>query len=671
MRYLAAALIFLVILGGIKYGTLRFGDKEAIAAGTAEDLATQQLETVLKERATAALSQRLQPHEYRIKITVQMIDAKNELKVPYLPERNSIEALRQRPIQELRTLAPKVKVEALIDPTFADSGYAELAEMLSDALLVKKGRDEVQISKSKIRRIPDDSAATAKDQELNSVKRELKTAERDRNDAKNELISTKSELDRIAREMFGLKALSEKELRDGPESTSFKNLVRAHAGLFALALLLFGSTLVIGVLIFLYTNAVRSSYRTLGGAIESVSAALAQISGGKGEPTNGVFKLEAENGLGSTEKPQPAANNVSLEEGYKRLEILKAEILEMLSMRSDGPVVSFINQQLGSPGTIVKAMLALELVGDERGSKFFHMLDSAKQDMIRDAVNYTLTRPKVELMIECGEEIKTRLLLEHTKKIKGEASDHVASLLSSLGEAELPAILEKLDDTLALRLMVHLKTETVVRSLNGLYTRNMERFTNLSQKMSNISQVFDQKELDGDLAKKLDTYTSTKKLQSAESFIPFYRKILSMLDEKPAEQLLSGLSNNEELANSLRGVIVTYRSFFETSQDLFREIVESLPTKNLVALVADANDDEAKRILQVLNEIKRDLIIDEVGRLKEKGTAKAQQAAKQARAMVTQRLRQAVDTGDSTDVSMEAKGAENISTGSPELKRVA
>lgn|GEM_PF-2958403 len=629
------------------------------------------LTEVARRRASMVLSRYLPASDYFITVSAQgKSDSLGDM--PYLPAAQTVDLLVNADTDELKGLYTELKVELRINKRIDPETRKTLATLVQEDLGIANETDivvkemQLEVAKAADPEIQRMLAKTEAD--LRQAQAELKQLERERNDLKTANLLKDAKKDE-----------GEKKEPEVPKDTAEAAKTNAQADVPIMKRLIESMPLLLSIFIgavFMIISAklFSSSVRSIGTGVSSVAAALSGFGGNlnvKTEGEDGAPDKGAENGANAKAVPPAISNGASQGMDGKsiqeRLQILHDDLLAAMNDRTEGILLASLTEFLLRPETVAKAVATLELLGKDKANNIFARLGKHAQTTVLEFLqtgNYG--RSKFEVMLESGEELKTKILGEGFGRLRGEVSLKMTERILKLSAADIFDVLVVLPDQLRPRFMFYLESDTLAAILAKLTEQKHPALEKIIDQISGIADVEKAVELDDGIAEQVDKWLAGRKDNIHSKYIPYYQRLLESLDGDLAEKTVESLAGkNDTLKKSLAGFVVTLNTLFKLPQESRRALLDTLNNRQISALLIGVEEDRSTEIFACLNERRGGLVKDELEILRQQAPAASQKMFGEVKAAVIKKLKAMRDSGelqsllDGAAVSTSGEGGES------------
>ncbi len=285
----------------------------------------------------------------------------------------------------------------------------------------------------------------------------------------------------------------------------------------------------------------------VGGSVSGVARSLEMISG----------SLESsEEGSGATEVAQAddilaiggdvQGSGISLETAYDQGMNLHKRLLEALTPETEQVVLNHVNSLLCDSATVGKAVCSLEILGSDKANELYAKLSGEdQQEILRFMRSGSYDRPKAELLLEAGEELKSKMMAGAFRKVSADTSAQVSEKLLQLSDEDLVEVASLLHSETLPRLFVYLEPFKIANILNGIKVIDESKFAESLSCIPQLPNATTDKNLDDELIPVLDQQIDKNKNDTQRAYLTFYQDIIESSDESLAEQIMTGLSASQ------------------------------------------------------------------------------------------------------------------------------
>lgn len=347
--------------------------------------------------------------------------------------------------------------------------------------------------------------------------------------------------------------------------------------------------------------------------------------------------------------------NASLDQLYTRILTLHNELTDILKnggARTESFLLRYLSKKLESVESAPLGVAVMELFGKDIANSLFSKLGVSHQARVMDflaAGKYD--RPKAEILLEVGEEIKTRLLAVAFDGVRDKTSDQVMVRVLKLRTDDLVNVLKAAPLASLPRLFLYLEAGMLADVLGALKTDNPARFLQVSQAIVKMPETTAALHLDADLLVVLDDCLNRAKDDKQRPFLSFYKDLVEASDDTTAEDLAEIMaSQNQRVERFMRETIITFGTYFQLRPEIQEAIIDGLSNREVAALLACLDDDQKKFVDQHVDARRGGLIVDEVERLVAKGERQVKVTNKAVKKIVVARIIVAKGEGEMSDI---------------------
>ncbi len=711
-RFLAVVssiLLSLLISDGVMAQQPDAAAPTATAETTSNNLSKQTLgpllSRLLQNHARTILERQLKPEEFQVFVTATAAELNSE-SLPYLPATSSALPNADTPVQLLTYWLTKVDIEVLIAERFDQTTTQKIEEILIKGLALNKSRgDKITFNKLgiKVETVPSeiqrdltrseaetrslktqlDSLTRERDdakRDLSQTKSQLDTMGREREDAKKELAQIKLELDRIARERGDLKVemskistkleTTEKERQAAVAKETVKAKEKTFLQENAVGLISSGLFLVAIVIAYF---AISGAARTLGNAVQTIGNSIPGLGDKIGEslavkappPTQAAENPQRLGGATAQDRgagESQGTSSLPLESVSRRVMELHGELSAVVTEQNEGIITEHLSSLLNDDASIGRAVATMELLGKDKANNLFTKLAKDHQQRVTDFLRFGVhTKPKGEVMIDAGEALKSRIFGADLPS-RAKLNETVRSKLIQLKTEDIVSIAKALDGDGLARLFAYIEPNKLAPILTTLHKSDPNKFTKAAGLVGKIPEVENQTALDKDLISLITAQVDKADADIQAPYLNYYKSLLESVDDDVAESLQEKLaSSSPRIERYLRESLVTLATFFRLQAELQEEIILGLSNKDIAALVVLLKQEWKDKVLSLVEGRRRDLVDEEVNRLTGKGQRQVKTAHTAAKQQVVARIKQMKGNGSIADMlDSKADGAKPV-----------
>jgi hypothetical protein len=608
--------------------------------------ATSDLSQAIERDARTLIERHITPDSYQLIITVTP-KQKSMSDVPYMPE--NLAGSVPNIFGSWTPYVDRVEIEVLLADRFGAPTRTKLKAIIEKKLGLDLVRgDKVTFSSLGIEvaqpKSEVETALLRAEADARDAKGRVEAITRDREDAKRDLSLAQSELEKVRAE--AVKAAATPNPQNPPTNVAKDG---GNAGLSNELLLYVGiaASLILLAAIIFGSITVRGAAKTIGQAVSSVGEGLPLLGEKIGEGMSARAMLPEAAGAGpklleaAPKLPQGSAMPaIAPESLQKRILTLHDELLAAFNEKTESIMLRHLSQMLLDPELVGKAVVTMEILGKDKANGLYNKLGSDQQMVVFDFLEHGYhRRNKAEIMIEAGEELKTKLMGESFEGVRGKVSGRVVERLLKLRHNDLVAIVKEAPLETLPRLFLYLEPSRLGQVLDDLMVRDQGRFARVSQHIVKMPDSIQAIHLDTELLRVLDERLLRAKDDTQRTFFSYYKSLIQSVSDRAAEHLSETLTaSNANVGNFIRENVITFATFFKLHGDIKEEILDAMVTKDVAALLAGLRDDLKLSLLEHLDVKQRELVREEAERIAAKGVRHSQTVHKQAKEMVLARI---------------------------------
>lgn len=644
--------------------------------GIAENLSGAAISDAIESRADEILARYLPKDQFIVQVTAEA-NKNTGVRIPYLGSAPNSEYLKTTSIKDLINLTSSVKINLIVGSAVTQENKDSLVQIFTTSLRLRPpptdqiiisqlnllsasgtgGRDEAQS-----RKLLDDLRVTNQQKETitkerGDLKNELLAAQsaisrlnetlnqqkatqsKERGDLKSELIASKSENSRLSQSINQKSAelvsyLSAAKKSNTPQQSFLKNL-KANAHYLILATLVFTALTLIAA-------AFRQSGGKVSGSISEIATSLEEgmrsfgSSSGRGEEgpkaevaaqTPGTQSF-ADRGVGSPYQ-------------LKRLDELRTILQTSVTPKTQLQLTMWISSLVADQTRIPKAVVSLELIPADAASAIYKKLGSADQDaIVKFMRSGEFPRSKIEMMLEAGEELLTRILADSLTGSRQALKSDVAERILKLSTSDLSSVFVELRPENYPRLMLYMDSKTIHLVMKQLRRQNQDAYRAIVSQLGRVPEAELNTEADRDLIVVLDRAISKVKDDSFRSYMNFFQEIVEQSDDDQKNDILFGIeAANPDVADKLRRAVISFSSLFRLPKGVQSEILASMGNRDVAGLMFGISNEEASNLLPCVSLRRRQIILDELKMLQDGDQENLRSINKKAKAAIIQKIR--------------------------------
>ena len=609
-------------------------------AASKEELATTgaAVSQVLEDRAREALGRYISQKDFDVNVTVVPSKALTGGSA-YQPRKISTSAIASMSQDELAAYIKSVRVQVLLTSRLIKS-RKQLEEIVFKNLHLQRGRDAISFGKLGIESQDDEWT-----KERNDLKQQISQLESDKEKLQTDLQAAKTALETQSIDMKN--DHHDQSATQPPPDHFWEDAWQAHSvGIFTGLIILLITFILVSVGLLVMGRSLSTAGRNMGGAISAVAQAMENVGGSIVSSVNMSGTLGAANRteieqnkmLGGGEDRRRAS--LPIESIHTHLLKIRAEIVDTLNDSTESIILRHLTQLCSGPATVAKAVVLMELLGKEKSTDLFKRLGvSVQESMLRFLREGTYDRSKVELMMEAGEELKTKLLEDSFDRARGKPSEKVAEKILQVSDEDLAQVVCEIDTDALPRLFLYLdpnKIATVLAQVKALDSKRYEKAILMLPKMPSVENVA---ESDPTILQTLEAVLERTKSDAQRPFLKVYQDIVESAGDELGEDIMQQLSADPRVDTFLKQNVIGIYTFFLLEDEVKAELLEPLSNRDIAALSAGVKEDERNIISALLPERRRPLVAEEVEALTSRGSRQVSVQFKRVKEMLVRRLR--------------------------------
>lgn len=664
---------WLVVASAVFAHTL---NAQALAQG--EDLASADalaadLSRTVQGQVRAALERHLRPEEFQAFAKVTPADSAKP--VPYMPETFApIAGGVEQTAADLAPLVKRIDIEIIISDQYDETAKAKLKSIVAKTIGLNDARGDTVKFTSLGLKVERPDSVIARDlarseAETREFKSQVETLSREREDAKRDLTAAKSELDRVAREKASTPSADGQKDKD--VASSSQTPVEPKGFWQENAPLIVGAIIAL-LAIFASSAALRGASKSLSEAVQSIGAGIPALGDKLSEslaqkpqamlPASDSFSRgESINGTSAT------SINAALpmEAVAKRVLELHTELSNAVDDSNEPLVLEYLSALLEDDLLTSRAVATMELLGKEKANHLYNRLALSHQQKVFTFLRTGVyAKPKGEVMLEAGEELKTKLFGASFSS-RAQLGDDVSQKLLLLGIDGQVAVAHSLEGPSLSRFFLYLEPAKTVTVLSRLREKDPKRFERAAALVVKIPEVETAKDLDQEILTAIEGQLARATADVQAPYLTHYRKIVELADDEVAESLAEFFSAaNSRVERFMRETIVTFGTFFKLHGDIQEEIVSTMNNKDLAALVSLIKPELKTVIYGHVEDRRKELVDEELDRLTSKGTRSVNAAHRAAKQQIVQRIVQIKGNGPLSELL--AKPVDGLPAATPQ-----
>ena len=599
------------------------------SAQSADELATQ-IEDVLTKRVSDAISPFVPPGAFTVTVQVKAVEPSTQTSQNqsiYMRSAASRGALGDMNKLSLGKLIRSASVSIGLPPKVSKQQQDEIGQIIKTVL---PSTASLAFKKTKLAKQDDgkDQNLLRADNELRGVKNRLEDLKKERDDVKRESQLVKVESDKLARENAVLKNTK-------PESKmTVKDSLKTQAGSIAGYVLVFVALLVLGMGVLRIAKSLGSSVESLAGAVQSAGATLANAQMQTQSAVSLDTPIKGPTGPEQTGTTGNSGTVTQLAAGIgERISELKQELGQNLSKENLKIAREFIGDLLLSEENVPKSVLVFELMDRARAAEIFQALSQENQVQVMGFLRKgQYPTNKFELMIQAGEELKTKIVVENLRIPEAPETAEVVQSIKTISITDLYSVFMATSEEALPRLFSILDARMTSELISRVKRDDEARFDVCARALTKLPEAKFSPEqamkFDPEIFKSMKRLAQESRSEIYRPFLKHYEEIIESLPSDLGEQFIEKISFEPDLTRYLKANIVTLATFFKVVQTQMKDVIDVLSTKEIAALMYGVNESDRSRIVVLIDEFRKEILQEELGRLEGSGKIKAEKAFK-------------------------------------------
>ncbi len=626
-----------------------------------------ELSRLYSDKATKVIGRYLRIEEFQV--FAKVVGSETVQSIPYLPE-TLPPFSSSTDIATLSTLVKSVAIEVILADRYDNNTRKKIEDLLVKSLELDPARGDKVSFKAlglKLDRLDSEVARdlARSEAEVREFKTRFDVLGRERDDAKREVQEAqrtvgqiKSELERVTKEVASGNPSSGPQipgLNTGNNGSA--GFLAKYASLIVMALIGLIAILTAAFVLKNASNNLSSAIQTIGAGLpalgEKIGEASAQTSpallpaGNSFNVDNATPKLGEPLQLGA----RGYTAGMTMESVARRVLELHEELSSAVNDDTEGLVLEYLSLLLNDESQVGQAVATMELLGKDRANQLYNRLASSQQQKVYLFLKHgSYNRPKGEVMLIAGEELKTKMF---GVSFSGRAnlSDEVRQKLITLSLDDQVAVALNLEGEKLARFFLYLDPVKVGVFFSRLREKDTKKFNKVAPLVIKVPDVEKSSNFDGDIVLAIDTQVARSTADIQGNYLEYYKTIVESVDDEVAEALAEHFAAaNPRVEKFVRESIITFGTFFKLHGDIQEEIIESMPNKDLAALVASLNSEAKNTIYTHVEARRKELVEEEVSRLLERGTRNLTGLHKTAKRYVVTKIIQMKGSGSIKDM---------------------
>ena len=325
----------------------------------------------------------------------------------------------------------------------------------------------------------------------------------------------------------------------------------------------------------------------------------------------------------------------------KRLDELRTILQTSVTPKTQLQLTMWISSLVADQTRIPKAVVSLELIPADAASAIYKKLGSADQDaIVKFMRSGEFPRSKIEMMLEAGEELLTRILADSLTGSRQALKSDVAERILKLSTSDLASVFVELRPENYPRLMLYMDSKTIHLIMKQLRRQNQDAYRAIVSQLGRVPEAELNTEADRDLIVVLDRAISKVKDDSFRSYMNFFQEIVEQSDDDQKNDILFGIeAANPDVADKLRRAVISFSSLFRLPKGVQSEILASMGNRDVAGLMFGISNEEASNLLPCVSLRRRQIILDELKMLQDGDQENLRSINKKAKAAIIQKIR--------------------------------
>jgi flagellar motor switch protein FliG len=647
---------------------------------------------IFENQAKALIERHLRPEQFQILVTVKG-NPQPGTTLPYVPSTLDTRSFQDFSPEELRPFISRVDLEILLSERFKAPTREKIQAILSKKLALDSARgDRITFSDLGIELDTPQSelaqALSRAEAESREIQARLSSLSKERDDAQRELSTAKNSLEsiqqssnqKIAELIVSTRKEIDDRLKEREKPSDLKEQSRlAEKSFYELNMpWITGGVLILAALLLLALTSrfavatLAKSFGSIGDAVrnfgEKVAEAVTTLTPtpATGPQPDRRAEVIMKSRAASDDDRHRMGPQASLEQVQARILAIQNDLVQSMNPTTEGIIVAHVGRLVESGDTVAKAVVTLELLGKDKANEIFQLLDSESQAIIREFMRSgSYTKPKTEVMLEAAEEVKTKLLMEVFGEVRGKISAQVASRILKLRADDLALVAKRLSQETLPRLFLYLDPKRLAEVLSALKSKDEYQYAVALKALPKVPGAERLTELDKELIATLDEQITAAHDDSQKAYLGWYKAIADSLDDDVAEELRENLAAaNPQLGKFVRDQMIAFGTFFLLLDEVQEELIQSLSSKNLAALVIGLNDQQKAQILVMFDKRRQELIAEDMEALSGKGQRQLNLAHRQAKNLIVANIKALKGSGSLDDfIDKNRKDGSSNTTG--------
>lgn len=239
---------------------------------------------------------------------------------------------------------------------------------------------------------------------------------------------------------------------------------------------------------------------------------------------------------------------------------------------------------------------------------------------------------KFELMIQAGEELKTKIVVENLRIPEAPETAEVVQSIKNISMNDLYVVFMAISEEALPRLFSILDARMTSELISRVKRDNGARFDICARALTKLPEAKFSPEqamkFDPEIFRSIKRLAQESRSEIYRPFLKHYEEIIESLPSDLGEHLIEKISFEPDLTKYLKANIVTLATFFKIVQAQMKDVIDALSTKEIAALIYGVNESDRSRVLALMDDFRKEILQEELGRLEGSGKIKADKAFK-------------------------------------------
>ncbi|MBC7659811.1 MAG: hypothetical protein H7249_08890, partial [Chitinophagaceae bacterium] len=287
-------------------------------------------------------------------------------------------------------------------------------------------------------------------------------------------------------------------------------------------------------------------------------------------------------------------------------------------------VADLVVSYLHDPNKSYWAVFLLDMLGRDNARRVFERLESADQEELMRLVKHQVPGDKLDASFELIDAYQMRLLTFGWKGgIKSKSLDaELQHAISQLPFEDIPAILNRLREPTIRRFLLYLDSKALgqlIRSVRKspdsqrLIVKLMARMPESVQEAGNDNEI--KAQFKAHFAKKHD-----------DLYLPYltqYEEIIGQVGDELEDDIIGQLSDaNPDVGQYLKKKLITMGTYFALSDGEKKDLLSGFTNNDFASLLSSIEGENERNIIfKMLEETRREMIIEQLSVLAEESKA--------------------------------------------------